>query len=45
MTPYVSSLKTFEGAFETEEIEKLFGVFKEKKDINSLATIRAISKN
>ena len=42
--PYVSSLKTFEGAFETEEIEKLFGVFLKKKDINSLATIRAISK-
>lgn len=41
--PYVSSLKTFEGAFETKEIEKLFGAFIRKKDVNTLANLKAIS--
>ena len=41
--PYVSSLNTFDGAFETKEIEILFNSFIKKKSINDLATIRAIS--
>lgn len=41
--PYVSSLKTFEGAFETKEIEVLFNSFLKKKSIDDLATIRAIA--
>ena len=41
--PYVSSLKTFDGAFETKEIEILFNKFLKKKSIDDLAAIRAIS--
>ena len=41
--PYVSSLKTFEGAFETKEIEILFNNFIKKRNIKDLATIKAIS--
>mgnify|MGYP006074024323 FL=1 len=41
--PYVSSLKAFEGAFETKEIEILFNNFIKKRNIKDLATIRAIS--
>ncbi len=41
--PFVSSLKTFEGAFETSEIEKLFDIFIKTKDINTLSKIKAIS--
>ncbi len=41
--PYVSSLTTFEGAFETKEIEILFNNFLRTKSMNDLATIRAIS--
>ena len=40
--PYVSSLNTFDGAFETKEIEILFNSFLKKKSINDLAKIRAI---
>ena len=42
--PFVSSLNTFEGAFETKEIESLFNNFISKKNINDLANIRAISQ-
>ena len=41
--PYVSSLNTFNGAFETKEIEILFNSFLKKKSIDDLATIRAIA--
>ena len=41
--PYVSSLNTFDGAFETKEIEILFNSFLKKKNIDDLAKIRAIS--
>ena len=41
--PYVSSLITFEGAFETKEIETLFNNFVQKRNMNDLATLRAIS--
>ena len=41
--PYVSSLNTFNGAFETKEIEVLFNSFLKKKSIDDLATIRAIA--
>ena len=41
--PYVSSLNTFDGAFETKEIEVLFNSFLKKKSIEDLAAIRAIS--
>jgi hypothetical protein len=41
--PYVSSLNTFDGAFETKEIEILFNSFLKKKSINDLAAIRAIA--
>ena len=41
--PYVSSLNTFDGAFETKEIEVLFNTFLKKKNIDNLATIRAIA--
>ncbi len=41
--PYVSSLNTFDGAFETKEIEVLFNSFLKKKNIDSLANIRAIA--
>src|SRR6056300_108984 len=41
--PYVSSLNTFDGAFETKEIEILFNSFLKKKSIDDLATIRAIA--
>ena len=34
--PYVSSLNTFNGAFETKEIEILFNRFLKKKSINDL---------
>ena len=38
--PYVSSLNTFDGAFETKEIEVLFNSFLKKKNIDDLAAIR-----
>ena len=41
--PYVSSLNTFNGAFETKEIEVLFNSFLKKKSIDDLSTIRAIA--
>ena len=41
--PYVSSLSTFNGAFETKEIEILFNSFLKKKSIDDLAAIRAIA--
>ena len=41
--PYVSSLNTFNGAFETKEIEILFNSFLKKKSIDDLAAIRAIA--
>jgi len=41
--PYVSSLNTFNGAFETKEIEILFNSFLKKKSIDDLASIRAIA--
>ena len=41
--PYVSSLNTFNGAFETKEIEILFNRFLKKKSIDDLAAIRAIA--
>ncbi len=41
--PYVSSLNTFDGAFETKEIEILFNSFLKKKSIDDLAAIRAIA--
>ena len=40
--PYVSSLNTFDGAFETKEIEILFNSFLKNKSIDDLAKIRAI---
>jgi hypothetical protein len=40
--PYVSSLNTFNGAFETKEIETLFNRFLRMKSIDDLAAIRAI---
>ena len=40
--PYVSSLNTFNGAFETKEIEILFNRFLKMKSIDDLAAIRAI---
>ncbi len=40
--PYVSSLNTFDGAFETKEIEVLFNSFLKSKSIDDLAKIRAI---
>ena len=40
--PYVSSLNTFDGAFETKEIEVLFNSFLKKKSIDDLAAIRAM---
>ena len=42
--PYVSSLNVFEGAFETKEIETLYNNFIRKKNINDLASIRAITE-
>ena len=41
--PYVSSLKTFDGAFETSEIEIIFNNFIRTKSINDLASLRSIS--
>ena len=41
--PYVSSLNTFNGAFETKEIEVLFNNVLKKKSIDDLAAIRAIA--
>ena len=41
--PYVSSLKTFDGAFETIEIETIFNNFIRTKSINDLASLRSIS--
>ena len=40
---YVSSLKTFEGAFETREVELLFGKFLQTQSINDLSKIKALS--
>ncbi len=40
---YVSSLKTFEGAFETREVEILYGKFLQSQNINDLAKIKALS--
>jgi len=42
---YVSSLKTFEGAFETSEVELLFGKFLQTQSINDLSKIKALSIN
>ena len=41
--PYVSSLKTFDGAFETSEIEIIFNNFIRTKSINDLASLRSIA--
>jgi hypothetical protein len=40
---YVSSLKTFDGAFETKEIEIIFNNFLRTKSVNDLASLRAIA--
>ena len=41
--PYVLSLKTFDGAFETKEIEIIFNNFLRTKSTDDLANLRAIA--
>ena len=40
---YIPSLKTFEGAFESREVELLFGRFLQTQSINDLSKIQALS--
>jgi len=41
--PYVSSLKTFDGAFDSRDIEVIFNNFLRTKSINDLSKLRAIA--
>ena len=41
--PIIPSLTTFNGAFETKEVEQLFNKFISKKDLDSLSQLRELS--
>ena len=41
---FVQTLETFDGAFETKEVEETFSAFLNTKSLNNLATLKALSE-
>jgi len=40
---FIQNLNFYDGAFETKEVEKIFSAFISKRDINEVATLKALS--